>query len=117
MTKGETLSYLSMQISLQNHRVLIDMSFFVKSTIEEFKQKLELNNIKQRTVPGNKSYFTLDHDAAVLSEIQRKIFHTTMAKLLYLAKRAQPDILTVTSFLCTCVKAPTEEDLQKLMHT
>ena len=78
---------------------------------------MELNNIKQRAAPGNKSYFILDHDAAVLLEIQRKIFHTTTAKLVYLAKRARPDILTFTSFLCTHVKAPTEEDLQKLMHT
>jgi hypothetical protein len=40
-----------------------------------------------------------------------------MAKLLYLAKRARPDILMVISFLCTRVKAPTEEDLTKLLHT
>jgi hypothetical protein len=117
MTKGETHSYLGMQITLQNHQVLIDMSFFVKSTIEEFKKKMELNNIKQRAAPGNKSYFILNHESTTLTEVQRKIFHNTTAKLLYLAKQARPDILTVTSFLCTRVKAPTEEDLQKLKHT
>ncbi len=50
MTKGETLSYLGMQITLQDHRAIIDMSFFIKSTIEEFKKKMELNNIKQHAV-------------------------------------------------------------------
>ncbi len=48
---------------------------------------------------------------------QSKIFHTTVAKLLYLAKRACPDILTATSFLCTRVKSPMEEELQKLIQT
>jgi hypothetical protein len=39
-----------------------------------------------------------------------------VAKLLYLAKRARPDIITVVSFLCTRVKAPTMEDVEKLEH-
>jgi hypothetical protein len=38
------------------------------------------------------------------------------AKLLYLAKRARPDILTVVSFLCTRVTTPTVEDMKKLFH-
>jgi hypothetical protein len=43
-------------------------------------------------------------------------YHTITAKLLYLAKRARPDILTVVSFLCTRVTKPTVEDKKKLMH-
>jgi hypothetical protein len=38
------------------------------------------------------------------------------AKLLYLAKRARPDILTVVSFLCTHVTTPTVEDMKKILH-
>jgi CMP-N-acetylneuraminic acid synthetase len=37
-----------------------------------------------------------------------------VAKLLYLAKRVRPDILTAVSFLCTKVTKPTTEDQQKL---
>ncbi len=37
-------------------------------------------------------------------------------KLLYLAKRARPDILTVSIFLCTRVQNATEEDKEKLMR-
>ena len=40
--------------------------------------------------------------------------HTHVAKLLFLAKRARPDILTPVSFLCTRVKAPDTDDLKKL---
>jgi hypothetical protein len=37
-----------------------------------------------------------------------------VAKLLYLWKRARPDIIAVVGFLCTRVKGPTEEDEKKL---
>jgi hypothetical protein len=37
-----------------------------------------------------------------------------VAKLLYLLKRARPDIISVVGFLCTKVKDPTVEDQVKL---
>jgi hypothetical protein len=92
------------------------MSFFIKATLDEFKARIN-NKLKPRATPGNKNYFTINHQSMQLNDEQRKLFHTTTAKLLYLAKRARPDILTVTSFLCTRVKTPTEDDLHKLTHT
>jgi hypothetical protein len=106
-----------MQLTLQRNKVIVDMSYFIKSAIDEFKVKLKLKQLKPRAEPGKKNYFTLTQDAAALPDKQRKFFHSTTAKLLYLAKRARPDVLTVTSFLCTRVKAPTIEDLKKLVHT
>jgi hypothetical protein len=41
-------------------------------------------------------------------------FHSTVAKLLYIAKRARPDLLTAVSFLTTRVQHPTEADRKKL---
>jgi hypothetical protein len=116
MTKCSVHSYLGMKIMLQDHAVTIDMSFFSKASITEFQQKLNLQAIKHRATPGTKTYFTIDHQSMQLCDQNRKLFHTTTAKLLYLAKRARPDILTVTSFLCTSVKAPTQEDMSKLLH-
>ena len=51
-----------------------------------------------------------------LDSIQTKQFHTVVAKLLYLAKRVRPDILTVVSILCgrVCVLYPTEYKMQLL---
>ncbi len=55
--------------------------------------------------------------SSVVLDIDEKCkFHTIMAKLLYLAKRVRPDILTATSFLCTRVKQPTKADQQKLLR-
>jgi len=41
-----------------------------------------------------------------LSKTRSGIFHATVAKLLFVAKRAQPDILLAVSFLTTRVKEP-----------
>ena len=42
------------------------------------------------------------------------MFHRLVARLLFASKRARPDIQVTVAFLCTRVKAPTEEDYKKL---
>jgi hypothetical protein len=42
------------------------------------------------------------------------LFHHNVAKLLFLCKRARPDIQTAVSFLCTRIKAPDADDYKKL---
>jgi hypothetical protein len=66
--------------------------------------------------PGTKAMFIVDEKAKLLEEEGRKLFHTKTAQLLYLAKRARPDILTAVSFLCTRVQSATEEDEKKLLR-
>jgi hypothetical protein len=50
----------------------------------------------------------------MLDDEGKKKIHTIMVKLLYLAKRARPDILTAVSFLCTRVTKSMKSDLRKL---
>ena len=45
---------------------------------------------------------------------ESELFHTTVAKLLYLAKRVRPDLLTSVGFLSRRVRNPTKQDLLKL---
>ena len=47
---------------------------------------------------------------------QGEIFHTFVAKNLYLCKRGRPDIQVAVAFLCTRVKSPTQEDWHKLLR-
>ena len=42
------------------------------------------------------------------------IFHTNTAKLLFLSKRAQPDVQIPVAFLCTRVKEPDRDNWKKL---
>jgi hypothetical protein len=64
--------------------------------------------------PAGKTPFSEKLGAAVCEEEARKRFHSTVAKLLYLTKRARPDVLTAVSYLATRVQKCDEEDVRKL---
>jgi hypothetical protein len=49
-----------------------------------------------------------------VSKKESEWFHTCTAKLLYLAKRVRPEILTAVSFLTTRVQKPDVDDMAKL---
>ena len=51
-----------------------------------------------------------------LNKQKAEIFHTTVAKGLFLAKRARPDIQPTIAYLCTRVKEPDEGDWEKLIR-
>jgi hypothetical protein len=63
-----------------------------------------------RVVEGGKE--TVD----TINDEDKEEFHSRVAKLLYLAKRARPDILCAVIFLTTRVQMPTEQDLGKLLR-
>jgi len=85
----------------------VNMSFNVKQMLEEAEEKM---NLIVFALPGTKETFVADNEAEVMQENARVFFHSTMAKLLYLSKRARPDILTVVTYLCTKVQTATVED-------
>ena len=64
--------------------------------------------------PANNNLFQHEETSALLSKEDREYFHTTVAQLLYLAKRIRPDILLSVSYLTTRMREPSEKDLGKL---
>jgi hypothetical protein len=52
--------------------------------------------------------------AEKLSDELGNLYHHNVAKLLFLCKRARPDVQTAVAFLCTRVKAPDVDDYKKL---
>jgi hypothetical protein len=111
LEKGRSHSYLGMQLEFADGEVHVDMSNYVDKVIEVYSKELE-----GRRAPGRKGVFLISEDSIEVGMELKQLFHTVVAKLLYLAKRARPDIIAVVSFLCTRVKAPTLEDLEKLEH-
>jgi hypothetical protein len=101
------LSYLGMHIDVKGEGTTVGMVFYIKQILEGREVMVKLS-------PGTKMTFEVNDKAVPLLEAERKEFHSTTAKLLYLAKRARPDILTVVSFLCTRVRSATIEDQGKL---
>ena len=65
------------------------------------------------TSPAGDELFKIAEDATKLAETPRKVFHTAVAKCLYLARR-RVDVATTVAFLCTRVQSPTSEDQSKL---
>jgi hypothetical protein len=99
-----------MQLILSEEKIVIDMQYYLQQILDN------VSNLVRKAIPGGRETFQVTTDSADLDKENSEWYHTITAKLLYLAKRARPDILTVVSFLCTRVTKPTEEDMKKLMH-
>lgn len=64
--------------------------------------------------PSTGTLFNIEDDTQPLEGKQVDDFHHYVAKILYLSKRARPDLQTTVSFLCTRVQSPTVHDWLKL---
>ena len=96
MEYGSVHSYLGMQIIFQDGHVRIDMTHFVDKLLQPYEDQ---DLLKEYACPETKDLFHVDEKAMKLTELERKLFHTTTAKLLYLTKQARPDVLTPVGFL------------------
>jgi hypothetical protein len=76
-----------MKIAIKDEGTVVDMSFYVA-------QILEGEEVEVVASPTTKTTYNVDEKAQRLGEEERKWFHSKTAKLLYLSKRAWPDILT-----------------------
>jgi hypothetical protein len=63
-----------------------------------------------------KDLFDVNEECEALQKSDREAFHKVVAKALYVAKRARPDISTAISFLTKRVLKPNREDWEKLAH-
>ena len=93
---SDSHSYLGMQLMLKEGTVVVDMSNFIDKLLLSCGE----DNLREFPLPAGKELFNVSEKAVCLSESDRKKFHTNVAKLLYLTKRARPDILTAVGF-CT----------------
>jgi len=59
----------------------------------------------------------VNKEAVKLSEADAQLFHHYVAKLLFLCKRARPDIRTAFAFLSTREQNPDTDDYKKLTKT
>jgi len=90
----------------------VDMTCYVDNVLKEFKFPLK----NGYTTPANENLFKVNEKSPRLSEERAEVFHSTVARALFLSKRARPDIQPTVAFLCTRVKNPTMEDWGKLLR-
>lgn len=108
---GKVLDYLGMDFDY-SERGTVKVS--MTTMIEDMLNEHGVTGIA--STPAAVYLFKVGDKENFLEEKEKEIYHSLVAKLLYIAKRARPDILTAIAFLSTRIKQPTVEDNKKLMR-
>jgi hypothetical protein len=111
VTRGKKNVFLGMDIDFhENGTASTKMKEYIKEAIKDFGEDIT----KAATSLARKNLFEIDHDSGELGSSDREIFHSVVAKLLYISKRGRLDIQLPIAFLCTRVSCSTEMDWMKL---
>ena len=111
MKRGKEHTYLGMKLVFDDNKgIKIDMKDYVKDMINDYPDEL---SGKSKT-PANEKLFKVNEKSQKLKKEKAELFHTMVAKGLFLSKRSRPDIQMTIAFLCTRVRDPTMEDWYKL---
>jgi hypothetical protein len=118
VNKDDEQDYLGMimRVDTKTKSLTLKMNNYVENSIMKFKEENPEVRIKEVKTPASESLFKTRQDVGKLSVKQNNSFHSTVAKLLFLAKRGRPDILLSVSFLTTRVQNPDEDDWKKLLR-
>jgi hypothetical protein len=113
-TRGKVHDYLGMELDYRKRgELIINMTKYVDNMINEFPLKRGKKDVAK--TPAADSLFNLG-TGAKLDTKRSEIFHTFVAKGLFLCKRARPNIQQAISVLCTRVKDLNQADWEKLMR-
>ena len=91
-------------------KVNFTMIDYIKGMLDELPVEME----GTVATPASSHLFKVNDDAEKLSNTMSEMFHHNTAKLLFLRKRARPDIQPSVAFLCARVTASDVDDYKKL---
>ena len=110
ITRGAKHDFLGMNIEIKDKKVYVDMQ-------HQVEEALEWGGVQDGTKPATPAtkelYNDLENEILLDSE-QSDTYHSMVQKLMYLCKRARPDIEPALSYLCTKVSKPNQGDRAKL---
>jgi hypothetical protein len=113
-TRGHRHDYLGMTFDFSvPGKVTIDMRDYVDGMLEDCLMQLGPKDVSP--TPAAEDLFD-EGSGAQLDKSQAELFHTIVAKGLFLCKRARPDIHPTTAVLCTRVRSPNQNDWGKLVR-
>lgn len=112
VTRGLVHDYLGMTIDFTiKGKVMIKMDDYVDNIMSEAKADME----GVATSPAAEHLYEVNEvDPDILLDKDAQYFHTMTAKLLFLSKRARPDLQQAVAFLTTRVRKPDSDDYKKL---
>ena len=98
VNKGKVHDYLGINIDYSNSDyVKFTMYDFLEDVLEEARSDMKGTS----NWPANSKLFEVDKGSPKLSLIDQDYFHRMVARLLFVAKRARPDLQVAVAFLCT----------------
>jgi hypothetical protein len=85
--------------------------------VTKFNDGFEREVKRQRiATAAPEDLFKVNEDAVKLDKDKSKVFHSIVAMILYIVKRARPDAALANAFLTTRVREPDEDDWRNLRH-
>ena len=116
-SRGKVHDYLGITLDYSSKgKVKIYMKDYIEKMLQEFPYMDQVNQLKKVATPAAEHLFTVNPKAEKLPDGLKEDFHTTVAKGLFLCKRARPDLQPTIPFLCTRVKEPDIDDWKKLLR-
>ncbi|KAG7363646.1 reverse transcriptase RNA-dependent DNA polymerase [Nitzschia inconspicua] len=112
VTRGKVHNYLGMRIDYSiDGKVQFTMPSLVKEIVAQLPSSLSSGPC---ATPAGNHFFVVNKNAQKLSQTNSDLLHRMTTQLLYLCKRARPDLQTAVAFLTTRVVAPDCDDMKKL---
>ena len=105
---GQEHSFLGMRIIVTANGIDVDMIAYLLKILEG---KVSGSRV---TYPADDGLLLVNENSPTLGGGASKVFHSDVAKLLFLAKRTRLEVLLAVSFLASRVTNPTVEDDSKL---
>ena len=112
VSRGTKHDYLGMDIEKKDKKVHIGM----KGQIDEVLSWGTKQSGRMPATPATTSLFTVDEESDKISKDENDLFHSIVQKLMYICKRARPDIEPALSYLSTRVSCPSISDEEKLQR-
>lgn len=108
---GDTHDYVGMHIHFPGDKsVHIKMSSYIENALSDFPEELG----KSVTSPASEHIFRVNPNGTPVEEEKRIIFHTIVARLLFISTRARPDIYPTIAFLTSRCACADQDDWKKL---
>ena len=86
----------------------------MKEYLKEALVESEMDITRTVATPSSRNLLDVDERSPRLEKHDAEVFHSVVAKLLYVSTRARIDLLLPIAFLCTRVSKSTEQDREKL---
>jgi hypothetical protein len=125
VARGKVHKYLGMKLDFTTAGVvivtMIDYVVDVIKAWEDATTKLDdgFEHVAKRqriATAAPDDLFKVNDDQVKLGTLKAKNFHSFVAMMLYVTKRARPDMALSIAFLTTRVREPDEDDWRKLDH-